>query len=267
MNTRFLTSRHAPWLVLMALGALGARAWQTQDVMLACFVPQSGTMYVVGQNGAPAACRAAGHVLLQWNAVGPSGPQGPIGVAGPAGPQGPAGPSTGIPGPVGPQGLKGNAGAVGPAGPAGSTGLQGVVGPPGPAGPVGPAGSLAGTTALSAFEIVKQTTDIRTHTVGQIMYATASCPSGKVAIAGGVLGSSKSNVVDFAPSSYSFTVTGGTAVRGSQVSQSPQLIGSYPNAAFGFANTDWVAQFQVPVAMVGYGSWPVEVTAICAKLN
>ena len=265
-------------LTLMALGALGARAWQVQDVMLACFVPQSGTMYVVGQNGAPAACRAAGHVLLQWNAVGPSGPQGPVGLVGPSGPQGPtgpqgpAGPSTGVPGPAGPQGLKGDAGPrgdagpAGPVGPAGSTGMQGVAGPQGPAGPLGPAGSLAGTTALSAFEIVKQTTDILTPYVGSITYAVARCPAGKVAIAGGVLAPSKGDVISFPPGAFTYAVTGGT-ISGSSISAPPQLVGSYPNAVFGYSNTEWVVQFHAPLSMVGYGSWPVEVTVICAKLN
>ena len=250
-------------VVLVGSRSLGAQATQS----LACFVPQSGTMYVVGQNGAPATCRAAGHVVLQWNTVGPSGPQGTTGVAGPAGPQGPAGPSTGVPGPVGPQGLKGDAGSkgdagpVGPAGPSGSAGLQGVGGPQGPAGPVGPAGTLTGTTAFSAFEIVKQTSDVR-GSVGEIKYASASCPLGKVAIAGGALSPNESYLIDCGAGGF---VNGGVVQ--TLMATAPRVIGSYPNAAFGFAATEWVVQFEIPVDVLPSGGWLVQVVAVCAKLN
>ncbi len=263
--------RHAPLVTLMALGALGAREWQGADLMLACFVPQSGTMYIVGQNGAPAACRAAGHVLLQWNAVGPAGPMGPQGNAGPAGPPGPAGPTTGIPGPAGPQGAKGDVGAkgdpgpAGPPGPVGATGLQGVVGPQGPMGPSGPASSLAGS--LSAFEIVKQAVNIHTLYNGTMQYAVARCPTGKVAIGGGVLNQDAPYTLNLAPGSYSYDVLGTTLTRGYKLAESPRLVGSYPNGAFGFATTEWVMQFEVPVGLVGHADWMVQAVAVCARIN
>ncbi len=58
---------------------------QATPPLLACYVPRSGTLYLVGQNGAPGTCRAADHVLVQWSVVGPAGPQGPAGSAGPPG--------------------------------------------------------------------------------------------------------------------------------------------------------------------------------------
>lgn len=60
---------------------LGAQAPQ----LFACFVPRSGTLYLVGQNGATPACRATDHALVQWNTVGAMGPAGPKGDTGPAG--------------------------------------------------------------------------------------------------------------------------------------------------------------------------------------
>jgi hypothetical protein len=71
-------------LAAATLGAesLGAQAKQ----LMACFVPRSGTLYLVGQDGTPTACRATDHVLVQWNTVGQEGPAGNTGPQGPPGP-------------------------------------------------------------------------------------------------------------------------------------------------------------------------------------
>jgi hypothetical protein len=65
----------------LAPEVVGAQAAQ----LMACFVPRSGTLYLVGQNGTPTACRATHHVLVQWNTVGPAGPAGNTGPQGPPG--------------------------------------------------------------------------------------------------------------------------------------------------------------------------------------
>ncbi|MFN8573724.1 MAG: hypothetical protein U0132_16835, partial [Gemmatimonadaceae bacterium] len=84
-------------LVALSLGtgaAVGSATPAADATYVACLVPQTGTIYMAGRAGAPAACRAPSHVTLQWNLpgpVGPAGPKGPAGVAGPAGPTGPVG--------------------------------------------------------------------------------------------------------------------------------------------------------------------------------
>ncbi len=66
--THRATSRpHVMPLLVAAPTLLGLLAFtqasQTTPALQACFVPESGTMYVVGQGGSPTNCRAAGHVL------------------------------------------------------------------------------------------------------------------------------------------------------------------------------------------------------------
>ncbi|NIP80488.1 MAG: hypothetical protein GWM90_15220 [Gemmatimonadetes bacterium] len=73
--------------------------------ILACYTPASGTLYIVGAEGAPAEC-AGQHLSITWNQVGPQGPEGPAGPQGPEGPAGPQGPE----GPQGPQGPEGPSG-------------------------------------------------------------------------------------------------------------------------------------------------------------
>lgn len=76
---------------------------QTPAASQACYVPASGTVYVIGVAGAPGAC-AAGHTLVTLQGpAGPTGPAGPAGPVGPAGPQGPEGPQ----GPAGTSGISG----------------------------------------------------------------------------------------------------------------------------------------------------------------
>jgi hypothetical protein len=81
--------------------------------------------------------------------------------------------SGGAPGAQGPQGPRGQAGQAGPAGPQGPAGQVGPAGPRGAAGPQGQPG-LAGVQVVTA-----------TVPEGQVE-ATATCPTGKTAIGGGV---------------------------------------------------------------------------------
>lgn len=107
-------------LAALAASAPAARAQAPNpvdpNVIYACYVPTSGTVYRIKTADTKASCSSTTHVEFFFNVTGPQGP------AGPAGPQGPAGPT-------------GATGATGPAGPAGPTGPQG------PAGPAGEGGS------------------------------------------------------------------------------------------------------------------------------
>ena len=102
------------------VGRLVAGAAATQEApegeITACYSPGSGTLYLIGAEGAPERCHGR-HLMITWSAVGPEGPPGPAGPPGPPGPQGPEGPA----GPEGPEG------PAGPPGPPGEGGLTGVV--------------------------------------------------------------------------------------------------------------------------------------------
>jgi hypothetical protein len=75
-------------------------------------------------------------------------------------------------------GAQGAQGPQGPQGPAGPKGVTGATGSAGPVGPVGPAGST-GASGLSGVEYVSADGPAGTGD------ATAKCPEGKFAIAGG----------------------------------------------------------------------------------
>jgi len=96
--------------------------------------------------------------------VGQVGPSGPPGVKGDKGDQGLQG-LTGAKGPIG---------VTGPTGPTGRQGLQGTAGPPGPSGVTGWQFVTAGQTIAP----------------GQLRTWRATCPAGKRALGGGVVGSS-----------------------------------------------------------------------------
>jgi hypothetical protein len=93
------------------------------------------------------------------------GPRGPAGAPGQPGAPGPAG-TPGQQGPQGPPGLNGAAGPQGPQGPVGLSGQQGAQGPPGPPG-------------MSGYEIV-------VGSQSSSGTASANCPSGKLAVGGGM---------------------------------------------------------------------------------
>jgi hypothetical protein len=102
------------------------------NLIYACYVPTSGTVYRIKTTDTREQCVSPNHVMFFFNQTGPEGPQGPEGPAGPAGPAGPQGPA----GPTGPQGPAGPTGPQGPAG-EGATGyfktLTSDVSTPGPA--------------------------------------------------------------------------------------------------------------------------------------
>ena len=157
--------RLRPSFVLLLLGVAlpaGARAQTTAEpeVIRACFVPASGTIYRIGTDGGPATCRSSEHVEVHWNVTGPVGPAGPKGDPGAQGPAGPAGA----------QGEKGDKGDKGDAGPAGAEGPQGIQGPAGPAG---------GAVTMT---VVRDSVDIPPGRFGR---AVARCPIDKALFSGG----------------------------------------------------------------------------------
>jgi hypothetical protein len=91
---------------------------------------------------------------------------------------------SGAPGPAGPQGPKGDKGEPGSRGPAGPKGETGPAGPQGPQGPAGPRGS----SGISGWEyVVSPGTAVPQN---QRKQASVACPSGKLALGGGVSTSS-----------------------------------------------------------------------------
>jgi hypothetical protein len=198
---------------------VGNGAIRRVDIAPATVASLRGRRGPVGARGAQG---APGPVGAQ-GAQGPAGAQGSAGPAGPAGPPGPTG-STGATGATGEKGDPGagvhvtgsvataaglpatgeegdayialdtghlhvwdgeawiDTGPVrGPEGPQGETGPQGAPGPEGPVGPVGPAGADGG---LAGYEIVTGSAVVLTG--GEVGSATASCPTGKAAVGGGV---------------------------------------------------------------------------------
>lgn len=79
-----------------ALALLISAAPAGAQTLSACYVPKSGTVYMIKQTGTPTACLSKQHVEFSWSTTGAQGPQGPVGPAGPQGPQGPAGPLSGL---------------------------------------------------------------------------------------------------------------------------------------------------------------------------
>ena len=100
----------AAGLTLAAIAALApdARA-QSPDpvpnpnVIWACFVPMSGTVYRIKTADTKETCSSPKHVMFSFNQTGPAGPQGPAGATGAQGPAGAAG-ATGPQGPAGADG-------------------------------------------------------------------------------------------------------------------------------------------------------------------
>ncbi len=150
--------------------ALASASVRADDMLTACYVPLSGTIYRIGAPRTPTACLSSTHVPFSFpssTVIGPVGEKGATGDAGAPGAKGDAGVKgdkgergdkgdkgdqglMGPPGPSGAQGATGASGApgatgakgdVGAAGPAGPTGRAGPIGPAGPAGPAGSDGA------------------------------------------------------------------------------------------------------------------------------
>jgi hypothetical protein len=90
---------------------------------------------------------------------------------------------TRVVGPTGPRGL------TGAPGPKGATGATGPAGAPGPA---GPRGTIAGTKTITASPVKSVTNP----TVGTVIFARTSCPSGSILVDGGGLVSAKGIFAD-----------------------------------------------------------------------
>src|SRR5687768_17768655 len=182
-------------------------AQTTPEVMYACYVPLTGTVYRIKTAGAPSECtkpkkdasaadilKRQDHIEFTFNAqvqgpVGPAGAVGLTGPMGPAGPQGEVGPMgpAGPQGDVGPMGQKGDVGATGAtgpqgvAGPMGATGAQGATGPQGQMGMTGAQGPQ-GIPGVSGYVMVQKNVSAfpnstTTHTM--------ECPTGKKVFGGG----------------------------------------------------------------------------------
>ena len=84
---------HLP--LFSVLGALAllfvAAPAGAQATLSACYIPKSGTVYMIKQTGTPSECLSKQHVEFTWSGTGPQGPQGSQGPEGPQGPQGTAG--------------------------------------------------------------------------------------------------------------------------------------------------------------------------------
>lgn len=124
------------------------------EVIYACYVPGSGSLYRIKADDPTETCKSPNHDELHWNVVGLEGPQGP---------QGPIGPV----GVAGPQGAQGPLGSAGPAGTAGPLGAQG---------PTGAAG-------ISGYEVVTVQVEHPFESFDEIV--VAHCPAGKKVIGGG----------------------------------------------------------------------------------
>jgi hypothetical protein len=182
---------------------LAAQTTTTNGQLLyACYVPLTGTVYRIKTTGAPEACtqpkgknNGAGHqdhVEFTFNAAGPMGPMGPAGPAGPQGEVGPMGPAgaQGEAGAMGPAGAQGEVGPMGPAGPQGAQGIQGVkgdmgaVGPQGERGLTGPQGpqGVQGIPGVSAYEVVTRSVSIAS---GVNQAWVTNCPAPKKPLGGG----------------------------------------------------------------------------------
>lgn len=170
----------------------------SSELMYACYVPMTGTVYRIKAPGAPSDCTKpksssanghSEHIQFVFNATGPMGPAGPqgpqgeVGPAGPAGAVGPVGPKGDL-GPAGPQGLKGETGATGAQGP---QGIGGPMGPAGPQGQMGPQGMMGpqgpqGVPGVSGYQLVEKRVSVNANSTTTL---TVDCPAGKVPFGGG----------------------------------------------------------------------------------
>ena len=203
-------------LALMASTPLSAQtATASSELMYACYVPLTGTVYRIKAPGAPAECtrpkssnanQHAQHIEFVFNATGPMGPAGPAGPQGEAGPKGDVGPqgeagAKGDVGPAGPQGQAGPTGATGAQGPMGATGPQGMMGPQGPQGPKGDPG-------VSGYQMIEKRVSVNANSTTTL---TVDCPAGKVPFGGGFYAldgaNNWSSVLRSAPTAIGWAVT------------------------------------------------------------
>lgn len=223
-------------LALSLGSAVMANGHDSGTVYYAC-LKKGGNLTNVNTDGPPDCKKDTAVSWSQTGPMGPAGPQGEQGLQGEAGPQGDTGPQgeQGPAGNVGPQGetgAQGNAGSQGIQGPAGSKGDTGLQGPAGAAGPIGPAG-LAG---LEWVSVTSSRGDYDFFTT-----VTASCPSGKIVIAGG----------------YDYSIGSGRV----------QVFKSHPdiNLKGSSMPTAWVVYAERETLQ--FTSWTVTAYALCANAS
>lgn len=87
--------RSGPSAMFGAIAALllATPSHASAQTRTACYVPASGTVYMIKEPGTPTSCNSPAHVQFTWSTSGQTGPQGPQGAQGPAGPAGPTGAS------------------------------------------------------------------------------------------------------------------------------------------------------------------------------
>lgn len=148
---------------LMLAASVRPAAAQTSNLLWACYVPLTGTVYRVKATNTQAACTSPTHVMFSWNE------QGPQGVKGDVGPQG----AKGDPGSQGPKG------DPGPQGPPGAAGAPGAPGAPGATGPQGPPGEMTFLTLNGVAVLRINNAPFGHHSL------VAKCPPGKRIVGGG----------------------------------------------------------------------------------
>jgi hypothetical protein len=207
----------------MPLAAQTTAAASSEQLMYACYVPLTGTVYRIKANGTPAECtkpkansdRHQDHIQFVFNATGPMGPAGPqgpqgeVGPAGPAGAVGAVGPKGDV-GPAGAQGVKGETGATGAQGP---QGIGGPMGPAGPQGQMGPQGAMGpqgpqGIPGVSGWEVVELRVGVNANST---ITHNVLCPAGKKPFGGGFWATDGANnwttVLRSSPSATGWVVT------------------------------------------------------------
>ena len=89
-RTMFSSWISAAWISAAAAGAflsVSPASAGAQDLIYACYVPTSCSVYRIEAAGTPSTCTNTSHVQFSWNMQGIQGPVGPQREAGPVGPE------------------------------------------------------------------------------------------------------------------------------------------------------------------------------------
>ena len=178
-------------VAVLAVLALAPERTRAQELVHACLIPGTGTLYIIQQAGLPGGCVRDSHILFEWNQVGPPGDDGSQGEQGEDGADGATGPTgstgaigaTGVTGVTGGIGATGVTGVTGGIGATGSAGVTGSAGAPGATGNTGATGAT-GSNGVSGLQLVSSSTTISS---GVTTTHSASCPGTKLAIGGGFI--------------------------------------------------------------------------------
>jgi hypothetical protein len=177
---RTVMRRAAFAVVPIAAGAMlvpaFASAATTPTNMTGCLKKTTGVLSLVKVGSKPVKACPSGTAKVTWAIKGPQGPKG----------------ATGAQGPKGDKGDKGDPGIQGVQGLIGPQGIQGLTGPQGPAG------------GLAGYEVVEKTIGAG-DLLGLTNQVTVVCPTGKMALSGGMssslplVGSLLSNAIGSVP--------------------------------------------------------------------